>query len=429
MPENKVTAEMPTVEMPIPETIVLPMQQHVGALCKPVVKRGDHVDVGTLVGHADKALAADIFSSVSGTVTGIVPAYYSSGKTDQTVVIATDGLQTVDPHVVPPEVHDKESFLEAMNHSGIVGLGGAGFPTDIKLAPKNLDEIETLVVNGAECEPYLSSDYREMIENADDILFGLRSCMKYLDIPKGIIAIEENKPKAIEHLTKLTQDDPTITVRTLPSMYPQGAHHILLYNMTGKEVPRGQRSTVIGAMIFNVTTISKIGLFLRTGMPLVTRRITVAGDAVERPANVQIAIGTRIHDLMDFCGLKKEPRKVVMGGPMMGNAVVDLGYPVVRQNSGLLVFADENVMYPESTPCIKCGRCVRSCPMRLNPVGIQNAYNKNDLERMDYLKADMCISCGTCSYVCPAKQPLTQTTKLARNAVRAEQRKQRKKRA
>ena len=425
VPHRKETAELESVAMPVPSEIVLPMQQHIGALCEPVVKKGDHVDVGSLVGHAPRGLSADIFSGVSGTVKAIQPVYYSSGKTDTTVIIEADGEQTLSGDVHVPEVSDRASVLDAIKRSGLVGLGGAGFPTDVKLDPPNLDEIDLYVVNATECEPYLSTDYREMIENADDVLRGIRETCMHLGIPKALICIENNKPKAVALMRELTADDPSIDVLALPSRYPQGAENVLVYNATGRVVPRGKRQTDVGVMLNNVTTMASIGRFLATGMPLVKRRFTVAGDAVERPCNLNITIGTRLRDVMDYVGLAKEPHKVILGGPMMGNAQVDLDYPVIRQNNGVLVFSEEGMAQPVTTPCIRCVRCTNSCPMSLAPVEIKKAYAKQDVRRLDELMADLCMGCGTCSLVCPAKQPLTQTSKLARDFMRAEMAKRR----
>ena len=203
-------------------------------------------------------------------------------------------------------------------------------------------------------------------------------------------------------------------------MYPQGAENVLVHNVTGRIVPRGKRQTDVGVMLFNVTTMSKIGHFVRTGMPLTTRRVTVTGDAIARPQNVKVVIGTRIRDIIEYCGLAKEPHKVVVGGPMMGNAQIDLDYPLVRQNGGLLVFSEDAMEQPTTTACIRCGRCTNSCPMQLSPIAIKKAYKTQDADRLDELMADLCMGCGTCSYVCPAKQPLTQTSKLARDFMRAE---------
>lgn len=425
VPHRKDTAEMPTTTMPVPADIVLPMQQHIGALCEPVVKKGDHVDVGSLVGHAPRGLSADIFSGVSGTVKNIEQVFYSSGKSDTVVVIETDGLQTVSPDVAPPVVTDRASFLEAMKKSGLVGLGGAGFPTDVKLNPPNLDEIDLWIVNGTECEPYLTTDYREMMENADDLLHGIREACRHLGIARALICIESNKPKAIAHLRELTADDPAIDVKSMASRYPQGAENVLVYNATGTVVPRGKRQTDVGIMLNNVTTMAAIGRFLKTGMPLITRRLTVTGDAIARPQNLKVIIGTRIRDVMEYCGLVKEPHKIILGGPMMGNAQIDVKYPIIRQNNGLLVFSEESMSVPETTACIRCGRCSNSCPMRLSPVSIRKAYQTQDAEKLDALMADLCMGCGTCSFVCPAKQPLAQSSKLARDFMRAEMAKRR----
>ena len=425
VPHRKDTAEMPTTTMPVPADIVLPMQQHIGALCEPVVKKGDHVDVGSLVGHAPRGLSADIFSGVSGTVKNIEQVFYSSGKSDTVVVIETDGLQTVSPDVAPPVVTDRASFLEAMKKSGLVGLGGAGFPTDVKLNPPNLDEIDLWIVNGTECEPYLTTDYREMMENADDLLHGIREACRHLGIARALICIESNKPKAIAHLRELTADDPAIDVKSMASRYPQGAENVLVYNATGTVVPRGKRQTDVGIMLNNVTTMAAIGRFLKTGMPLITRRLTVTGDAIARPQNLKVIIGTRIRDVMEYCGLVKEPHKIILGGPMMGNAQIDVKYPIIRQNNGLLVFSEESMSVPETTACIRCGRCSNSCPMRLSPVAIRKAYQTQDAEKLDALMADLCLGCGTCSFVCPAKQPLAQSSKLARDFMRAEMAKRR----
>ena len=420
MPHRKDTAELETTSMPLPREIVLPMQQHIGALCQPVVKKGDHVDVGSLVGHAPHGLSADIFSGVSGTVTAIQPVFYSTGKTDTTVIIETDGEQSVAPAIAPPNIVDRATFLAAMKNSGLVGLGGAGFPTDIKLSPPNLEEIDTWLINATECEPYLSTDYREMMEQSDQVLFGIRTCLTHLGVPKAVICIEENKPEAIKRMRALTASDPRIDVCALPGLYPQGAENVLVHNATGRVVPRGKRQTDVGVMLFNVTTMSKIGHFVRTGMPLTTRRVTVTGDAIAHPQNVKVVIVTRIRDIIEYCGLAKEPHKVVVGGPMMGNAQIDLDYPLVRQNGGLLVFSEDAMEQPATTACIRCGRCTNSCPMQLSPIAIKKAYKTQDADRLDQLMADLCMGCGTCSYVCPAKQPLTQTSKLARDFMRAE---------
>lgn len=415
VPHYKDTAQMETVQLPLPEQVILTMSQHVGAPCEPVVKKNDQVYVGTLVGKAPSAMSMNVYSSVSGKVKSVEYIMYKAGKAEQVVIIAPDGEQTPDPAIVPPVVSDRESFLSAMEQSGIVGLGGAGFPTDLKIQPKNLAEIDTLLINGAECEPFLTTDNREMLECTDTILEGVQACLKYLGIPKAQICIEDNKPEAIAKLQRETANIPEIEVTVLESRYPQGAQNVLIKNATGRIVARGARHTSVGVIMLNVTTVSSIGKFLRTGMPLTAKRLTVSGDAIEKPQNVEVPIGTPIQDILDFCGLKEDPKKVVIGGPMMGNAQMDVNYPITRQNNGLLAFTDASSKNLAVRPCIRCGRCVNACPAGLSPVDIRNAYKNFDADRLDELMADLCIGCGTCSYVCPAHRPLTQTTTLAKS--------------
>ena len=415
VPHHKDTANFPTEYIPLPKKIVMPMSQHVGAPCEPCVKKGDQVYVGTMIGRAPAKLSMHIFSSVSGTVTGVQPILYNTGKGDTVVLIETDGLQTVDPSIAPPEVHDRESFIQALEMSGIVGLGGAGLPTDVKVLPKNLDEIDTLLINGAECEPYLTTDNREFLEHPDSILQGVTACLTWLDIPNALICIEDNKPAAIDLMQRKTEKNPRISVKVLESRYPQGAQNVLIKNATGRVVARGARHTSVGVMMLNVTTVSSIGKFLATGMPLVTKRLTVAGDAVEHPKNLEVPIGVPIEDVVNYCGTTEEAGKIIIGGPMMGAAQMDVNYPITRQNNGLLIFGKDASARPKATACIRCGRCINSCPMGLSPLDIRNAYYKHDAHALDQLMADLCIGCGTCSYVCPSKRPLTPTVTLAKS--------------
>ena len=422
VPHNKDTAQKATVKLPIPELIILTMSQHVGAPCTPVVKKGDQVYVGTLVGKAPSPMSMNIYSSVSGTVKSVEDLMYKAGNPEKAVLITPDGNQTPDPSIQPPEVTDKESFLNALKNSGIVGLGGAGFPTAVKVSPNNLSEIDTLLINGAECEPYLTTDNREMLECSDTIVEGIEACLKYLGIPRCQMCIEDNKPEAIAKMREATAGNPKIKVTVLDSRYPQGAEKTLIKNATGREVPRGGLPANVDVIVLNVTTTSSIGKFLRTGMPLVSKRLTVSGDAVENHQNVEVPIGTQIQDVLNFCGLKEEPTKILVGGPMMGNAQMDVNYPITRQNNGLLAFTDKYCKELEPGPCIHCGRCVNACPAGLSPVNILDAYEKYDSERLDTLMADLCIGCGTCSYVCPASRPLTQTTNLAKAFLNTEKR-------
>ena len=422
IPHNKATAEMETTVMPLPREIVLPMHQHVGAPCKPQVKRREHVDVGQLVGHADARMTADVFSPVSGTVTAIRQIHYSDGRSDEALVIEPDGEQTVCDGIEPPNPTTLPELVEALSHSGIVGLGGAGFPAHVKM-DTDFSTIDTWLVNGAECEPYLSTDYREMVERPDTIIEGIARCLDITGVPRALICIEDNKPRAIEILRERGAADGRIDVFVLPARYPQGASRVILRNVTGRSVPRGGHLTDVGAMLYNVTTMSEIGRYLRTGMPLTKRRLTVMGDAIAHPQNLEVYIGTTIAEILEYCGCAPGPRKVIVGGPMMGTTQVELDVPVVRMNCGLLAFGVEGPVVPKQSACIKCSRCIDHCPIRLSPIDIHKAYIDRDVRKLDTLMADLCVECGTCSYVCPSKQPLVQSTHLARAMLRAEQRK------
>lgn len=424
IPHNKATAEFETVEMGLPKQIILPMQQHVGAQCQPLVKKKDHVDVGQLVGHAEARTTADIFSPVSGTVTELRAIYYSNGRHDTAIVIEPDGEQTVAPTVVPPTITDYASLVAAVKASGLVGLGGAGFPTGLKM-DTDLSEIDCWLVNGAECEPYLSSDYREMMERPQDIIDGIKVCLDLSGVPRSLICIEDNKPKAIDLLRQLAADDPRIGVLELPARYPQGASRVILKNAMGRAVPRGGHLTDVGAILFNCTTMGEIARYLKTGMPLIQRRITVMGDAIANPANLMVYVGTPTQEILDYCGLSCVPAKVIAGGPMMGTTQIDLSYPVIRQQSGLLALSEAFTQVAPTTACIHCDRCISSCPMQLAPIDIQKAYRKGDTAALNDLMADLCVGCGICSYVCPAKQPLTQSVGLAGRLLKAERRKAR----
>ena len=422
IPHNKATAELETVEMPLPSQIILPMQMHIGAQCVPLVKRKDHVDVGQLVGHAEARTTADIFSPVSGTVKELRTIYYSNGRNDVAIVIEPDGEQTVAETVKPPVITDYASLVAAIKASGLVGLGGAGYPTGLKM-DTDLSSVDCWLVNGAECEPYLSSDYREMVERPQDLIDGIKLCLDLSGVPRSLICIEDNKPRAIELLRQMAADDPRIDVFELPARYPQGASRVILRNVTGRSVPRGGHLTDVGALLFNVTTMSEIGRYLRTGMPLTKRRLTVMGDAIARPQNLEVYVGTPISEILEYCGCAPGPRKVIIGGPMMGTTQVELDVPVVRQNCGLLAFGVNGPVVPLQTACIKCSRCIDNCPIRLSPIEIHKAYIARNTARLDELMADLCVECGTCSYVCPSKQPLVQSTHLARALLRSEQRK------
>ena len=338
----KNTAGSATEVMPVPDVVKISMSQHIGAPCKPLVQKGDYVKVGQLIGDVDAFVSAPIYSSVSGTVAGIEEQRSAMGGTDTLVVIEADKKQEPYEGIKVPEAKDLPEFIKAIRDSGLVGLGGASFPTHIKFNPKNIDDVHTLIVNAAECEPFITSDHRAMLEDAEDLISGCQLVMKYIGLDEGYIGIEENKPDAIEHIDKLLASKGITNIHTfkLQARYPKGAERVLVYEITGKKMNAGVLPAELGVILSNVTTIAFVGKYFRTGMPLVSKRVTVDGDAVAQPKNVIVPIGARICDVIEFCGgYKQEPRKILMGGPMMGRAIVSDEMPVVKNNNAILAFS------------------------------------------------------------------------------------------
>ena len=421
VPHHKNTAGLETEVMPIPDVVKICMSQSIGAPCKPLVEKGDYVKVGQRIGDTDAFVSAPVHSSVSGTVTDIVQVRGSMGGFETLVVIETDKKQEVSEEVKVPVANNFEEFVKAARDCGLVGLGGASFPTHIKLNPKNLEEVDTLIVNAAECEPYITGDNREMVEDAQDVLDGMKLIMKYLDLKIGYIAVESNKPDAIENLKRMIEQNgyDDIKLHIMPSSYPKGAERVMVYEVTGKVMNAGVLPAQLGIILDNVTTVGILGNFFRTGMPLTRRRVTVDGDAVAQPKNVFVPIGTQIADVVEFCGgYKKEPKKIVMGGPMMGRATKSDESVTMKNTGSLLCFGKEIAEVKEETGCINCGRCMNACPFGLVPVIYAEAYARKDVERLQKFNVMNCMECGSCSFICPARRPLSFTNKLAKGLVK-----------
>ena len=420
VPHSKNTAEMETVKMPVPDKVVIPMKQHMGRECTPTVKLTDLVKVGQIIGDTDAFIGAPIHSSVSGKVTKIDEIIGTDGNPIKAVEITTDKLQEIDESIKAPEVTDLPSFVAAIRASGLVGLGGAGFPTHVKLMPKNLDEVTTLLVNGAECEPYITADNRAMLEDTDDIVEGIKLVKQYMNLSTVIIGVEDNKPQAIAKLQEAVSGIEGASVKALKAQYPQGGEKVLIFECTGKVVPEGKLPSDVGCVVMNVSTIAFVAKYMRTGMPLITKRLTVDGDAIAEPKNVEVAIGTSFSDVIDFCGgFKTEPKKIIMGGPMMGFAVPTVNYPVLKNNNAILAFSAAKTAEAEKpeTACIRCGRCVNACPFSLMPAAIEKAYKAGNVDGLKALKVNLCMECGCCAYVCPAKRNLVSVNRLAKKMI------------
>ncbi|HXK72191.1 MAG TPA: electron transport complex subunit RsxC [Clostridia bacterium] len=420
LPHNKGTSEIPSKIMPIPELVEIPMQQHIGAPCETLVKKGDKVYVGQIIGDSKQFVSVPIHSSVSGEVTETRKTMLFNGTVSESVVIKADGLQTILPEISKPDISNKENFLKAVRNCGLTGLGGAGFPAHVKLNTK--DRIpEYLIVNAVECEPYITCDYRAIIEDGEEIIKGIKLILDNLSIPKAYIGIEDNKCSGAEKLEKLASEDDRIDVVVLKTKYPQGAEKMLIYALTGKKVPMGGLPIDVGTVVMNVTSVQTLARYCETGIPLISRRMTIDGKGVKERGNYHIVLGTYIKDIFEFCkGDKEKTLKILCGGPMMGMAAKDLDMPVIKQNNALLFMTQEDLDFIEESACIRCGRCIDACPMGLMPLTLNKyalAKMTDELEKYNLMN---CIECGACSYVCPAKRHLVQSFRIGKELLKKE---------
>lgn len=419
-PHRKGTKDSPVVRMDAPGTVTIPMSMHIGKPAIPTVKVGDLVKVGTKIGESAEGVSSNVFSSVSGKVVKLTDHLMMNGQTTTAVVIESDGEMTIDESITPPVINNKEDFIAAVKESGIVGLGGAGFPTHVKL---NVDpeRIEYIIINGAECEPYVTSDTVTMLTRGDDMAYALKELNRHLGVKQVIIGVENNNKKAVTAMKEMaaTLVDFSVQVKVLPDIYPQGGEKVLVYHTTGRKIVDNKLPIDVGCVVLNCTTVASIGAYLKSGMPLVEKCVTVEGGAVSEPKNVIAPIGAALNDLFKCCGgLKSEPAKIIYGGPMMGITVANAEAPVMKNTNAVLALTHKEAKLPKTTACIRCGACVNTCPFGLAPVSIAHAYSQKDTEMLKSLCVQSCMECGCCSFVCPANRPLVQINKLSKQLLR-----------
>ena len=407
--------------------LVYPLSQHIGAPAVSIVQKGDRVLAGQKIAQAAGFVSASVFSSVSGTVKAIEPRRVVTGDHVMSIVVENDGAyeEVEYPPVKPLEQMSREEIIDLVREAGIVGMGGAGFPTHVKLSPKEPEKITYVIANCAECEPYLTSDYRRMMEEPQKLIDGLKVMLKLFPNAKGVLAIEDNKPDCIELFRKLTKGEPSISVASLRTKYPQGSERHLIYAVPGRAINSSMLPADAGCIVDNVDTIVAINQAVREGKPLMHRIVTVTGDAIRNPQNFIVRIGTNYHELIDEAGgFVAQPEKIISGGPMMGFGIFDLDVPTTKTASALLCLLHDDISSMEATACINCGRCVEVCPGRVVPKLLADYATHYDLEKFEKNNGLECCECGCCSYICPAKRPLTQAIKSARKMVLAEKKKQ-----
>ena len=408
------------------EILVYPLSQHIGAPASPIVAVGDTVLRGEKIAEAGGFVSAPVFASVSGTVKAIEPRHVATGDLVNSIIIENDGeMKETDFHGVEDVAGlSKEQIIEKVKEAGVVGMGGAGFPTHVKLSPKEPDKIEFIIANCAECEPYLTADYRRMLENPEELIGGMKIVLRLFDHAKGILGVEDNKPDCIQKLKELTKDEERIEVMPLKTKYPQGGERQLIYATTGREINSKMLPADAGCIVDNVETLVAINRAVKEGKPVMDRIFTVTGDAVANPGNFEYCIGMSYAEILEEAGgFKEDPEKMISGGPMMGFAVFSLEIPTTKTSSSLLCFKKDDVSASEVTACINCGRCVSVCPEQIVPSRLAKMSQFHDSESFEKWNGMECIECGSCSYICPAKRPLAQYIKTMKKQILAERRK------
>ena len=406
--------------------LIYPLSQHIGAPASPIVSVGDHVLKGQKIAEAGGFVSAPIHASVSGTVKAIEPHFNPTGSKVNCIVVENDGeYQEVQYAPVKPlDELTKEEILNLMSEAGIVGMGGAGFPTKVKLSPKEPEKIEYVIANCAECEPYITADYRRMLENPEELISGMKVVLKLFDNAKGIFGVEDNKPDCIAKLKELTKDEPRMEVLALKTKYPQGAERQLIFATTGRAINSSMLPADAGCVVDNVETLIGIHHAVIDGRPVIERIVTVSGDGVKEPGNFKVLFGTNQRELVEAAGgFLGEPEKVISGGPMMGFAMFTLDTPITKTSSSILCLTKDEVAANEPSACINCGRCVEVCPSRIIPSRLADFAEHHNEEAFTKWEGLECVECGSCSYVCPAKRQLKQAIGSMRKIALANRRK------
>jgi Na+-translocating ferredoxin:NAD+ oxidoreductase subunit C len=422
--QKELTENFAFETMPLPKQIIIPLSQHAGKPAKPLVSKGSEVKAGEIIAEQDGFVSSPIHSPVSGKVTKINSNVTPGGFLKESILIEpSEQNGVINMPALNIETVSAEEIKERIKLAGIVGQGGAAFPTFVKLSPPPDKKVDCVILNGCECEPYLTRDYRFMLEKTNDVVSGLGLIMKAIGVNKGVIGIEDNKPEAVKKLKEAAKDYPQISIEVLETKYPQGAEKMLIKVVTGKEVPPGKLPFDVGCIIQNIGTAVAIYDAVVKGEPQLTAALTVSGKGINNPKNLIVPVGTTIGDILDYCGgIKNDAVKIIVGGPMMGVAQYDLSAPVMKATSGILVLTEEEVNNHPQTNCLRCGKCIEACPLNLIPTKLSRLSQLEKYEDAEQLNITTCMECGTCTFTCPANIPLVQWIRLGKQKVMTMQR-------
>ncbi len=422
---KRLSNDIPIEKLPAPAFVVLPVSMHIGAPCKPLVKKGDHVYMGQKIADSEAPVSAPVHATVSGTVRDVVPYPHPNGTQVMSVIIDNDFKEELDPSISPKDIEkmNTQEIISAIREAGIVGHGGAAFPTHLKIS-SGLGKVDNVLINCAECEPYITSDHRLLLERTSEIVEGTKILRKIFGDVNTSICIENNKLNAFKPVEDCISEGDNINVCHLKTKYPQGAEKQLIFAMTGREVPSGKLPADAGCAVFNADTAAAVYRLFHYGIPVMRRIVTVSGSAIVTPKNLETKIGTPIENLIEACGgFKKAPNKLLMGGPMMGLALYSTEVPVIKGTNAIIAFCENECVTTSNPACIRCGKCVDICPMRLLPTYIYQCHKKGTVADLEKYNALDCIECGACTYVCPAKIPLVHGIRVAKQRVQDARRK------